>query len=162
MQRGEKTMPNLYVLVGVPGSGKSTWVSKQNWDNNAVYVSSDKYIDEYAASVGKTYSDVFASYIKTATRLMLQDVEEARAAGYDIVWDQTSTTKAARAKKLRMLASYRAVAVVFPTPAEEELNRRLKQRVGKNIPSNVMKQMIDNFEQVELSEGFSEIITNTI
>ena len=154
MQRGEKTMPNLYVLVGVPGSGKSTWVSKQNWDNNAVYVSSDKYIDEYAASVGKTYSDVFASYI--------QDVEEARAAGYDIVWDQTSTTKAARAKKLRMLASYRAVAVVFPTPAEEELNRRLKQRVGKNIPSNVMKQMIDNFEQVELSEGFSEIITNTL
>ena len=105
MQRGEKTMPNLYVLVGVPGSGKSTWVSKRNWDNNAVYVSSDKYIDEYAASVGKTYSDVFASYIKTATRLMIQDVEEARAAGYDIVWDQTSTTKAARAKKLRMLAS---------------------------------------------------------
>ena len=24
-------MPTVYVLVGIPGSGKSTWISQQDW-----------------------------------------------------------------------------------------------------------------------------------
>jgi len=93
----------------------------------------------------------------TAVKLMAAQVVAARAAGKDIVWDQTSTTVKSRAKKFNMLPEYEAIAVVFKTPELKELNLRLKSRPGKNIPSHVMVQMIRGFEMPTLSEGFSEI-----
>ena len=52
-------MAKMYVLVGVPGSGKSTWVKSQDWAAECAYISTDGFVDEYAASVNKTYSEVF-------------------------------------------------------------------------------------------------------
>lgn len=150
-------MPKLYVLVGVPGSGKSTWVANQQW-KNTVFISTDKFIDEYAQSVGKTYSDVFDEYMPNAIKMMTAEVIEARRTGKDIVWDQTSTSRGARARKLNMLKGYEAIAVVFKTPEQKELIRRLGNRPGKNIPDHVMKQMINNFTMPTRDEGFNKII----
>jgi predicted kinase len=150
-------MPKLYVLVGVPGSGKSTWVASQEWSNTA-FISTDKFVDEYANSVGKTYSEVFQSYMPTAMNRMTEEVIEARNAGKNIVWDQTSTSRGARARKLNMLKGYEAIAVVFKTPDQEELSRRLASRPGKNIPDHVMKQMINNFSMPSKNEGFNKIM----
>jgi predicted kinase len=150
-------MPKLYVLVGVPGAGKSTWVANQEWTNTA-FISTDKFVDEYAQSVGKTYSEVFEGYMPTAINLMTKEVIEARNAGKDIVWDQTSTSRAARARKLNMLKGYEAIAVVFETPKPEELAKRLASRPGKNIPDHVMKQMINNFSMPSKKEGFNKIM----
>ena len=52
-------VPKLYVLVGVPGSGKSTWVANQQWTEDCARVSTDEYVEMYAQSVGKTYTEVF-------------------------------------------------------------------------------------------------------
>lgn len=150
-------MPKLYVLVGVPGAGKSTWVASQEW-SNTVFISTDKFVDEYALEVGKTYSEVFDSYMPTAIKRMTNEVIEARKAGKDIVWDQTSTSRGARARKLNMLKEYEAIAVVFKTPDQEELAKRLASRPGKNIPDYVMKQMINNFSIPSEDEGFNKIM----
>lgn len=150
-------MPKLYVLVGVPAAGKSTWVASQEW-TNTVFISSDKFVDKYAEEVGKTYSEVFESYIAIATKRMNDEVIEARKAGKDIVWDQTSTSCKARARKLNMLKEYEAIAVVFKTPDQEELAKRLASRPGKNIPDYVMKQMINNFSMPSKDEGFNKIM----
>jgi predicted kinase len=77
----------------------------------------------------------------------------------DVIWDQTSTTIATRAKKIRMLQDYYKIAVVFKTPEPEELNRRLMSRVGKNIPDEVMETMIRQLaeEPPTEEEGFDEI-----
>ena len=50
------------------------------------------------------------------------------------------------------------VAVVFRTPEEKELQRRLNSRPGKVIPPDVVKSMIDNFEEPTKEEGFDEIV----
>lgn len=151
-------MPKLYVLVGVPGAGKTTWIGHQdfNWDNTEL-VSTDRFVEQYADVNKKTYNEVFDEYMPTAVKLMSAQVVAARAAGKDIVWDQTSTTVKSRMKKFNMLPDYEAIAVVFKTPELTELNLRLKSRPGKNIPSSVMVQMIRGFEMPTLSEGFSEI-----
>jgi predicted kinase len=147
----------LYVLAGVPGSGKSTWVKENPWLDQAAYVSSDKHVDAYAESQGKTYSEVFDGYIKIATNLMLKEATEARLNRKDIVWDQTSTSVSSRAKKLKMLPEYYAIAVVFPTPDRDELARRLAGRPGKTIPVHVVDSMIKNFVMPSKEEGFREI-----
>jgi predicted kinase len=150
--------PKLYMLVGVPGSGKSTWVKNQEfWLKDCVYISTDKYVEEWAESVGKTYTEVFEEYMPTAVTRMAGAVNGARDAGKDIIWDQTSTTIHTRAKKFRMLPDYHTIAVVFRTPEIEELNRRLANRPGKVIPSEVLNNMIVKWEEPTLEEGFDEI-----
>lgn len=151
-------MPKLYMLVGVPGSGKSTWYQNQEfWMSDVAYISTDKYVEEWAENVGKTYSEVFEEYMPVAVAKMAGAVNGARDAGKDIIWDQTSTTIATRAKKLRMLPDYYAIAVVFRTPKMEELQKRLANRPGKVIPSEVLQSMIDGWEEPTLEEGFKEI-----
>jgi predicted kinase len=147
----------LYVLVGVPGSGKSTWVQNQDWAQECVYISTDQYVEDWAKEQGKTYSDVFDEYMPEAVAKMAIAVVDARDAGKDIIWDQTSTTVKSRERKFRMLPDYYAIAVVFPTPEREELNQRLASRVGKHVPDNVVDSMIDNWQEPTEEEGFKEI-----
>jgi predicted kinase len=145
------------MLIGVPASGKSTWIKSQSWPDNTVVVSTDRFVEEYAEKQGKTYSEVFDEYMPIAVRLMANQVLVAKANKCDIIWDQTSTTVATRAKKFKMLPDYEAIAVVFKTPEKEEHDRRLNSREGKNIPAHVMKNMIDNYEPPTKEEGFSDI-----
>ncbi len=150
-------MPKCYQLVGVPGSGKSTWVSNQDWAKDCIYVSTDKYVEIHAESLGKTYSEVFEEFMPEAVNLMCQDVIVARNQNKDIIWDQTSTTVKSRLRKFNMLPNYEHVAVVFDTPNKEELAKRLSSRPGKIIPDHVVNSMIENFEMPSEEEGFKEI-----
>jgi predicted kinase len=150
-------MPKCYQLVGVPGSGKSTWVSNQEWKDNCYYISTDKHVEAYAEAHGKTYSEVFHDYMPTAVDNMVEEVIRARDAGIDIIWDQTSTTVASRVKKFKMLPNYEHIAVVFKTPNRIELKRRLDSRPGKEIPDVVIEGMLASFEMPTEEEGFKEI-----
>jgi predicted kinase len=144
-------------MIGVPGSGKSTWIKNQDWALGLTVVSTDDFVEDYAKTQGKTYSEVFDEYMPTAVDLMAKAVVHAREHGHDIIWDQTSTTEKSRARKFRMLPDYEHIAVVFKTPDATELARRLASRTGKNIPDHVMRSMIDHFEMPTQEEGFREI-----
>jgi len=150
-------MPKCYQLIGVPGSGKSTWVDKQAWAFSCAKVSTDKWVEFYAREVGRTYSEVFNDFMPTAVDLMAKEVVAAREMGRDIIWDQTSTTVKSRARKFNMLPDYEHIAVVFETPAFAELRNRLVRRPGKTIPWTVVSAMIENFEMPSEEEGFKEI-----
>ena len=150
-------MPKLYVLIGVPGSGKSTWTESQDWASDCAYISTDIHVERYAKEQGKTYSEVFTEYMPTAVDLMARDVIAAREAGKDIIWDQTSTTVKSRARKFNMLPDYYAIAVVFKTPEHKELMSRLMGRPGKEIPDHVIASMIASWEDPTEDEGFKEI-----
>jgi len=150
-------MPKCYQLIGVPGSGKSTWVSTQEWSRDCVVVSTDEFVEDYAKECGSTYSEVFADYMPTAVKLMAEKVVRAREAGKDIIWDQTSTSVKSRTRKFRMLRDYEHIAVVFPTPEHTELMRRLASRPGKDIPDHVIASMIASWEDPTEEEGFKEI-----
>lgn len=150
-------MPKCYQLVGVPGSGKSTWVAEQDWALTCAQVSTDKWVEIYAKEVGRTYSEVFTDFMPTAVDLMAKEVVAAREAGRDIIWDQTSTTVKSRARKFNMLPGYEHIAVVFETPSRLELKRRLAGRPGKEIPDAVIEGMLASFEMPSEEEGFKEI-----
>ena len=150
-------MPKCYLLVGVPASGKSTWIKSQDWALGLTVVSTDAFVEDYAKSQGKTYSEVFKDYMPTAVNLMADQVVFAREHNHTIIWDQTSTTIASRAKKFRMLPDYEHIAVVFRTPHRDELDVRLSGRPGKHVPKDVIDSMIANWEEPTEEEGFSQI-----
>jgi predicted kinase len=152
-------MPKVYVLVGVPGSGKSTWIAQQDWARDCSIVSTDRWIEMFARELGRTYSEVFDLFMPAAVRAMSAQVALAQQQGRDIVWDQTSVSVASRAKKFASLPNYEHVAVVFATPEPAELARRLAQRPGKVIPESVVQHMINTFELPTESEGYREIWT---
>jgi predicted kinase len=151
--------PTCYQLIGVPGAGKSTWIKNQDWALGLTVVSTDMWVEIYAKEQGKTYSEVFDEYMPTAVDLMAKQVVFAREHGHTIIWDQTSTTVASRAKKFRMLPDYDHIAVVFRTPEHTELMRRLVSRweTGKIIPEHVVASMIASWEEPTEEEGFKEI-----
>lgn len=153
-------MPKAYILVGVPGSGKSTWISTAPVDwSNTVVASTDNYVEQEAKRQGKTYTEVFKDVMPAAVNYMAKTVVNAIKNKQDIIWDQTSTTRHTRAKKLRMLPSdYETIAVVFPTPEQKELSRRLSNRPGKTIPDDVIQSMINKWEEPSEDEGFDKII----
>ena len=152
-------MNKLYVLVGVPGSGKSTWVQNQEWAKDIPVVSTDRFVEAYAKEQGKTYSEVFEEYMPIAVKLMANQALICQANSLDVIWDQTSTTVATRAKKIRMLPNYYKIAVVFKTPSTAELQKRLASRPGKNVPWDVVSKMASQMEAEPPTkeEGFDEI-----
>ena len=150
-------MSTLYMLVGIPGSGKSTWANNQSWAKNCVYLSSDKLIEEYATSVGKTYNEVFNEYVKTATQLLTKRAITANVSETDAIWDQTNMSIKSRKDKLKLFPCYKKIAVVFSKPDDAELARRLANRPGKHISDNVITSMINNFQMPTTEEGFDEI-----
>lgn len=147
--------PTCYMLIGVPASGKTTWVLKNH--PSIGYASTDKYIDQFAAEEGISYNDAFSDNIKKATSLMIEEVGTYVIEEKDFVWDQTNLTKKSRANKMKYLTDYNVIAVVFETPPKEELKKRLASRPGKIIPKEVMKSMIDTFEIPSIDEGFYKI-----
>ena len=47
-------MSTLWMLIGVSGSGKSTWIKQQGFDNSVFIASTDQFVEDYAASQGMT------------------------------------------------------------------------------------------------------------
>jgi len=156
-----KKQPIAYVLVGLPGSGKSTWVRGINRDGDFVIVSSDDEIEKYAKDKGLTYSDVFSDYVKTATSLMQSKFKEAIAGNHNIIWDQTNMTSKKRKGILQQIPkNYKKIAVVFQID-EAELTARLEKRnreEGKHIPQSIIYSMAKSFEMPTTAEGFNEVI----
>jgi len=150
-------MSKCYQLIGVPGSGKTTWLGNQIWALGLTVVSTDTFVEAYAAAQGRTYNQVFGDYMPTAIDLMVKQVAFAHEHGHTVIWDQTSVTVASRRKKFRMLPDYQHIAVVFRTPEPVELAGRLASRPGKIIPEEIVQDMINRFEMPTLEEGFQEI-----
>ncbi len=158
--RPSVSSPVLYVLVGLPGSGKTHWIQEQlkTWASDVKHVSTDPYIEQYVKDHDLNWSEGFPLCIDYAITCMMRDVAEARAAGLDIMWDQTSLTMEARKRKLSALPEYYSVAVIVPQPSD--LNQRLQARGGQRlITPNIIKTMQTTYIRPTRLEGFHEIWT---
>ena len=149
-------MPKLYMLIGVPASGKSTW--REQHAGDAVIVSTDDILEQTAVARGTTYNEVFKENIKFATQLADERARGAFSAGKDVIWDQTNLTPKSRKAKLALVPdNYEKIAVVFVTPEDAEWQRRLDSRPGKSIPQNILMGMKSTMAWPDPEEGFDLI-----
>jgi predicted kinase len=142
----KNTSPHVIVLVGPPGSGKTTWI-KANGEGHTV-ISSDDLLEAWGNERGLTYSEAFKQAdMKSIERQMFAAFEAALLAEKCIIIDRTNMNVKSRNRFLSMVPrKYAKYAVVF-TVSREELNKRLDQRPGKIIPPFVVDSMLASYQE---------------
>lgn len=143
-------MPNAYVLVGLPGVGKSTWLAGRGF-----IASSDNFIQLFARLRGKTYNEVFQEYIKKAEAHFWELLD---GCDHDIYIDRTNLTVKSRARLFKALPNHKFTAIVFPIP--DDWAERLASRPDKQIPEHILRQMDRSYQPPTLDEGFHQIIVD--
>jgi predicted kinase len=155
-------MPNIHILIGLPGSGKSYWRSRYLLTNpTAVTLSTDDMVDAWATERGLTYSEAFEQVdFKTFNTRFKYALKTAVFDRRDIIVDRTNmSVKARRALLDGVTVDYTAHAVVFVVP-DEVLKVRLKERAektGKVISEFVIKNMANSYVAPSKDEGFETI-----
>ena len=143
--------PFLIVLVGPPGSGKTTWARRNG--HGAVHVSQDDLIDAITpAGFDHIYRPVYREAEDAIARAALR-------AGHTVIVDRTNRTRAHRERWLRIAheAQCPAVAVVITT-APELCRARNAARTGpRRLSGERMERMLAAFEPVDHNEGFAAI-----
>jgi predicted kinase len=151
-------MPKCTILIGVPASGKSTWLVN-NMSLEAWVVSTDMIIEGLANDYGFTYNEIFSETIRFAEKVMWANIKMAAEEGQSMYIDRTNISEKSRKKFIDFLKPYGYTfeAVDFETPEDDDWERRLASRQGKTIPNHVLESMADNYEMPLKSEGFENI-----
>jgi predicted kinase len=162
--------PKLYVLVGPPAIGKSTWVRDNVPD--AYLINRDDIVDDVRGALGLKYDQMFRPenrrHQTEVDRLHRENIAGAVASGKDIVVDMTNMGVNSRRNALRVIqgheSKYEKIAVIFDHRGKEDfvrdnVRRRAEKLGDKNIPYHVMTGMFDRFEIPTKVEGFDRIIS---
>jgi predicted kinase len=137
------------MLVGIPGSGKSTYAEKLA-NEFTMHISSDAirkeiYGDE---SCQDDHSRVF--------NLMHERTIEALKNGYDVVYDATNITRKSRASILKQLPVYvEKKCVIVWVPIEHCIKRDVERE--RTVGEEVIMTMLKRFEAPFYDEGFDDI-----
>lgn len=149
--------PVAYVLIGLPGSGKSTWAAKHLPE--AAVACADTTLMRLAREQGVRYDEVLhqRSFAQALSEFQ-RTVAEAIILRKDVVLDQINHTRAARARKLDAIPPwYQRVAVYFPVTVEEAFERTQKREAaegpgGRRVPASVILSIAEQLQAPEPSE----------
>lgn len=143
-------MANFYMMVGLPGSGKTTFA--HNIEKGAVVISSDIIRKELWGSEEKQGDN------KIVFEELEKRVMENLAADKSVVYDATNI-KAKKRKdflyRLRKIPNVNTVCMLMSVPYEQCLERNNER--GRVVPEEVIERMYMNFEIPQIREGWNQI-----
>ena len=145
-------MTRFIMLIGLPGSGKSTYVLN-NIKENEVYLSSDEIREELYGneSIQDNPAKVFD--------LMYKRTIDALLNNQTVYYDATNINRKKRIHTLSQLKhkikDLDCQGILFATPYEECLKRN--QLRNRNVPEEAIKRMYMSFNVPSTREGFNNI-----
>ena len=153
-------MPELILLIGIPGSGKSFYTKKYDYDrifkHNTTILSSDQVRKEILGDENdQTHNEEVFQYIKDTSVKQLEK-------GQRVIIDATNLSRKARQsitdyvdQKLSFYEYGFIKFVVVATPYYQCLENNRKR--SRQVPENVIERMYKQFEFPTFSEAVHEI-----
>ena len=147
-------MCKMYMVIGAPGCGKSTYI-QNHLKENEIVISRDKIrfgmlkdTDEYFSKEKEVYNE------------FIKQIDAAIAADATFYVDQTSLNAAARNKLFSRLKKKpdKVIGIYFTTSLDTILQRNA-QRTGRAlVPEDAVINMFNSLTKPTLEEGFDEIL----
>ena len=148
--------PKFIVLVGVPGSGKSTVTSKliQKYPNTEVVCP-----DEYRKKLGGSYNN-FKDEKKIWSNLCPTDIRNSLDAGSNVIFDATNVGVKRRKSVLQWVngLDVEKVAIVVQVDIDVAKRQNKLRDPDKIVPDHVIDNMFKSFVYPTKDEGFDKII----
>ena len=146
----------LYIAVGLPGSGKSTYAKDFIKGKDIEYLSSDSLRAVYGKGEDdQTVTPIVFGHIKRKVDEFLKD-------GKNVLVDATSVNRRERSDYINSAKKYGAkvVAVVFKMDRNGLIARNKKrgEEGGRVVPDWVIDKMLNKFEEPSHDEGIDVII----
>lgn len=148
-------MNTLHILMGTPGSGKSTWI-RNHLDEHTVWISRDDVRFSMVAE-----DEEYFSKEKQVFKEFIRRIDNALENGYDVFADATHLNKASRNKLLRAVNHKLALnvdVIWIKTPLSECIYRNDNRKGTRSfVPRSVIRRMFYQIEKPEFEEGFDTI-----
>lgn len=148
----------VYMLIGAPGSGKSTFRNKQFQDTDHTVVSMDdlrmEWYDknDYETAFAKASKD--SSFNAKVDKFYIETLRENDM----VVLDNTNTAAKARKRWIAPAKArdFKVIGVLFPVALQTILDRQ-KTREDKTIPDHVVRNMYERMSLPMYGE-FDDVI----
>ena len=149
-------MNQLIMMVGIPGSGKSTYAKEiLRLNPSFEYVSRDEVRYERVTDQEHYFDhedEVFREFCNRIDKFLLQDKT--------VIADATHISSGSRKKLLHNLNVIpdKTVAVVVNTPFDVCMERNAAREGITRVPDKSMFSMKNNFRPPSPNEGFTQIL----
>lgn len=154
-------MKTCYFLIGLPGSGKTTFANQTGLDR----VSTNDVVEELSEKRNELFRDNFESKFLIAKRKAKNEKKRFVAEGKDFVWDQTNVFSTKIEGSLQYLKSrdYTVYAIFFNRPLNEVMSENEKRIVsGRDTPNKTLQEMIEQYKSLTpeklASFGFDVVV----
>jgi predicted kinase len=145
----------LVVLVGAPGSGKSTFGKKFSEDQGLTYISSDELRARFGSGEeDQSVSGAVFAYIK-------RTIPQLLSTGKSVVIDATSMSKKDRSDYVKFandVGAYK-IAITFEVDRNTLLKRNQDRGAagGRNVPVEVIDRMLAKYQRPDSTE-FDKVV----
>ena len=146
----------LYITVGLPGSGKSTYAKEFIKGKEIQYLSSDSLGAVYGKDENdQSVTSIVFGHIKRKVDEFLKD-------GKNVLVDATSVNRKERSDYINTAKKYGAkvVAIVFKMDRQGLIDRNKKrgEQGGRVVPTNIIDRMLSKYEDPSFNEGIDVMI----
>nr|XP_055056450.1 heterogeneous nuclear ribonucleoprotein U-like protein 1 [Misgurnus anguillicaudatus] len=155
----------ILMMVGLPGSGKTTWAIKHAEENpeKKFNILGTNAIMEKMKVMGlrrqRNYSGRWDVLIQQATQCLNRLIQIAARKKRNYILDQTNVYGSAQRRKMRPFEGFQRKAIVI-CPTDEDLKERTLKRTdeeGKDVPDHAVLEMKANFVLPDAGEYLDEV-----
>ncbi|WP_371189294.1 ATP-binding protein [Thalassotalea maritima] len=159
----------VYILIGAPGCGKSTYVHSliKTLGDDFQVISSDNIVEKLAEKHRIRYRQFFELAINNPLRrqhqrLFNQAIKRSKQSS-NVIWDLTNLTRTQRDNIKAHYPSAHFIAVTFKTASDhsylQAINRQRQKQGDKYIPNTVLTEMLKKYQPIASDESYDQIIS---